>query len=271
VSHGNNSLLATKTALKLADYVVTESGFGTDLGLQKFFDFVCKAGDIKPAVCVLVVTIKAIQEHSAGSSWQLGFENILKHVENIRLHGVEAVVAINRFPQDSDEEVKKLEEMLSSKNVPNAVSLAVRDGGKGAIDLAEKILKIALQKKTLFKPLFQGKSTPEEKLTMITQKIYGGDGIALSPRAKRDLALIRKLGIDHLSVNVAKTPFSLSDDSSKKGAPKGWRLKIRKIRIFAGAGYLVAITGKLLLMPGMPKDPLYERMRLSDDGKVTLE
>jgi formate--tetrahydrofolate ligase len=272
VSHGNNSLAATLTALKLAQYVVTESGFGTDLGMQKLFDVVLpNVPDVKPSVVVLVVTVKALKGHSKdSSSFELGFKNLDKHVSNIRNYGIEPVVCINRFPQDSDSEMVILKSYLQSQNVPHAVCTAVRDGGKGAIELAEVVIEAASKKTSDFRRFVDPKLSPEDKIRLIAQRMYGARDIALSEKAKKDLELVARLGLNHYPVNIAKNPFSLSDNPEDKGAPTDWKLPVRGVRICAGARYLVILTGKLLLMPGMPESPLFEKIDVTDDGYMTI-
>lgn len=272
VSHGNNSLMATLTALKLAQYVVTESGFGTDLGMQKLFDVVLpNAPEVKPSVVVLVVTVKALKSHSKdGSSFELGFKNLDKHIANIRNYGVEPVVCLNRFPQDTDSEIVVLKSYLQAEKVLCAISTGVRDGGKGCIELAEAVVEAASRKTTEFKRFVDPASTPEEKIRLIAQKMYGAKDIVLSEKAKKDLELVHRLGLDHYPVNIAKNPFSLSDNPEDKGAPTDWKLPVRGVRICAGARYLVILTGKLLLMPGMPAEPLFEKIDVTDDGHMVI-
>ncbi|MBP9733555.1 MAG: formate--tetrahydrofolate ligase [Candidatus Omnitrophica bacterium] len=271
VSHGNNSLIATLTGLKLAQYVVTESGFGTDLGMQKLFDVVLpNAPEVKPSVVVLVVTVKALKSHSNDSSFELGFKNLDKHVSNIRNYGVEPVVCINRFPQDTDSEIVILKSYLQTQKVLHAVCTSVRDGGKGALELAETVVDAASRKTTDFKRFVDPASSPEEKIRIIAQKMYGASDIVLSDKAKKDLELVHRLGLDHYPVNIAKNPFSLSDKPEDKGAPINWKLPVRGVRICAGARYLVILTGKLLLMPGMPEFPLFEKIDVTDEGFMTI-
>lgn len=276
VSHGNNSVISTTMALKLANYVVTESGFATDLGMEKFFDIVAREGGIKPSAVVLVVSVKALKSHAKdpGGSKKLmeqfkeGFANIEKHIQNIHRFGVPAVVAINRFPDDTDEEIKFVRDYLQSENLECAVSQAVKLGGEGAVELAEKVLKVLAEKPSDFRHLYDLSLTPEEKIEKIATEIYGADGVQYSDQAKEDLALIQRLKLGNLPINVAKTSYSLSDDPNLKGAPTGWKLKVQGIRPFTGAGFLVALCGKLLLMPGLPEKPMLENMDLSDEGEI---
>jgi len=282
VSHGNNSLMATLTALKLANYVVTESGFAVDLGLEKLFDIVCREGGIKPSVVVMVVSVKALKSHSPKSEiaskrqldmfkWEAfkeGFENVQKHLQGIRKFGLEVVVAINRFPQDTEEELKIIKDYFKSHNIEFAVSEAVRHGGKGALELAQKVLKVLAEKPSQFKPFYSLTATVEEKIETLAVELYGASGVIYQEQAKRDLELIHRLKLDDLPVNVAKTPYSLSDDPELKGAPSGWKLRVKSIRPYTGAGFLVVLAGKMMLMPGLPEKPMLENMDLSDEGEV---
>jgi len=283
VSHGNNSLMATLTALKLANYVVTESGFAVDLGLEKFFDIVCREGDIKPSVTVLVVSLKALKSHSAnrgpGSKqstddmfrWEIfkeGFANVQRHIQSIRKFGLDVVIAINRFPDDTEEELKIVKDFFKAYGVEHAVSEAVRHGGKGALELAEKVLKVLAGKPAEFKSLYPLTLSVEEKIEKLATEIYGASGVVYQDQAKQDLERIHRLKLDDLPVNIAKTPYSLSDEPELKGAPSGWKLKVRSIRPYTGAGFLVVLAGKMMLMPGLPEKPMLENMDLSDDGQV---
>ena len=276
VSHGNNSLISTLMALKLANYVVTESGFAADLGLEKLFDIVCREGGIKPNVVVLVVSIKALKSHAQESLGLLklmdvfkeGFLNVERHIKNIRKFGVEVVVAINRFPEDTDEEIRIVKDHFRSENVECAVSEAVRLGGEGAVELAEKVLKVMVEKPADFKNFYSLESSPEDKLQKLACELYGASGVTYQEQAKVDLEMIHRLKLDHLPVNVAKTPYSFSDEAQLKGAPVGWKLKVRGIRPYTGAGFLVALCGKMNLMPGLPERPMLEDMDLTDDGKA---
>jgi len=291
VSHGNNSLVSTQMALKLANYVVTESGFATDLGLEKLFDVLCREGDLKPSVVVLVISVKALRSHApvpvvpkkkgakalAPASgldmfrWDLfkeGFANVQRHISNIRKYGVEPVIAINRFPNDTDDEIKILRDYFSSQNVEHAVSDVVRLGGKGGVELAEKVLKVIAEKPSRFAPIYPLDIPTEEKIEKLVTEIYGGAGVTYLDDAKEDLDRIHKLKLDHLPIIVAKTPYSFSDDPELKGAPTGWKLRVRGIRPYTGAGFLVVLAGKMMLMPGLPAEPMLEGMDVTDDGEV---
>ncbi len=276
VSHGNNSALSTLMALKLSNYVITESGFATELGMEKFFDIVCREGDFKPSVAVLVVTIKALKSHAnpSGNSkkfidgFREGFANVDRHIQNIRRFGVHPVVAINRFPQDTDEEIKNVRDYLQSESVECAVSDVARLGGEGGLELAEKVLKVLAEKTTDFNPLYDLDLTPEQKIQKIATELYGAQEVVYSDQAQESLELIRRLKWGHLPVNIAKTPYSFSDNPELKGAPSGWKLKVTEIRAFTGAGFLVAVCGKLMLMPGLPEKPMFEEMDLLENGEI---
>jgi formate--tetrahydrofolate ligase len=276
VSHGNNSVLSTLMALKLSNYVVTESGFGTDLGLEKLFDIVSREGGFKPAVAVLVVSAKAIKSHASAAvtskkmseMMKEGFANINHHIQNIQHFGVPVVVAINRFPNDTDEELKCIQDFLQSENVEHAISDGVRLGGEGTVSLAEKILKVLADRPADFKNYYSLELTPEEKIEKIALGLYGASGVSYSEQAKEDLSRIRHLGLEHLPVNIAKTPYSLSDDAKRKGVPTGWTLKVEGVRPYSGAGFLVVLCGKMILMPGLPEKPALEDMDLTNDGEA---
>ncbi len=276
VSHGNSSLISTTLALKLANYVVTESGFGTDLGLEKMFDIVCREGNLKPSAVVLVVSIKALKSHAGeamgsrklSEALREGFENMDRHLENIRKFGLPVVVAINRFPQDTPDEIKAVRDYLQSENVDCAVSEGVRLGGEGALELAEKVMKALGEKPAMFKPFYPLDMPTEDKIHKLATGLYGAAGVTYLEEAKEDLEMIRRLKLDGLPVCIAKTPYSFSDDPNIKGAPTGWKLKVRRIYPRTGAGFLVVVAGKMMLMPGLPEKPVLEDMDLSDSGEV---
>ncbi len=274
VSHGNNSLIATQMALKLANYVVTESGFATDLGLEKLFDIVCREGGLKPSAVVLVVSVKALKSHAGESIaakkiadvFREGFLNIERHVRNIRLFGVDLVIAINRFPNDTDEEIKAVVDHLRSENLECAVSEVVKHGGEGGVELAEKVLKVIAEKPSQFHPFYDLSLSTEEKIHKLAVELYGASGVTYLDQAKADLEYVHRLKLDHLPINVAKTPYSFSDNPHVKGAPSGWKMKISALRPYTGAGFLVALAGKIMLMPGLPDKPMLENMDLTDEG-----
>jgi len=276
VSYGNNSLLSDIMALKLANYVVTESGFGTDLGLEKMFDIVCREGNLKPSAVVLVVTIKALKSHAGpnlGSRKMYdvlkdGFANMQRHIDNIQKFGLPVVVAINRFPQDTTEELKAVKDYLQTEDVECAVSEGVRLGGEGALELAEKVLKALSDKPPQFSPFYPLDMSTEDKIHTVATGLYGASGVTFLDKAKEDLEMIHRLKLDNLPICVAKTPYSFSDDPNIKGAPTGWKLKVREIQPRTGAGFLVVLAGKMMLMPGLPERPMLEDMDLTDGGEA---
>ncbi|MBI4433106.1 MAG: formate--tetrahydrofolate ligase [Candidatus Omnitrophica bacterium] len=281
VSHGNSSLLATQTALKLANYVVTESGFAADLGLEKLFDIVCRESGIKPSVVVIVISLKALKSHAPKmparrgpdmfKAWEVfkeGFANARRHIDNIRKFGVEPVVAINRFPDEDEEELRVVKDYFQSIPVECAVSDVVKSGGKGGIELAEKVLKVITEKPASFRHFYELSLSAEEKIEKLAKDLYGASGVTYLEGAREDLERVHRLKLDHLPVNIAKTPYSFSDNAELKGAPSGWKLAVRAIRPYTGAGFLVVLSGKMMLMPGLPSKPMLEEMDLLDDGRV---
>jgi len=275
IAHGTNSIIATKMGLKLADYFVTEAGFGSDLGAEKFFDIVCRQG-IKPDVAVLVVSVRALKVHG-GMGWKearegmkgdeavrKGLKNMEKHLENLALFGVPVVVAINRFLSDRDEELEIVEKFCNAADIPVAVSEAWAEGGEGGIELAGKVVDTIHNRKPDFRYLYSPDMDVKEKIETIARKIYGAGKVVYTVAAEDDIRIIKKLGLEHLLVCMAKTPYSLSDDPSLRGRPENFKVTIKKIRISAGAGFVVPITGKITTMPGLPAHPAAERMDIVD-------
>ncbi len=275
IAHGTNSIIATKMGLKLADYFVTEAGFGSDLGAEKFFDIVCRQG-IKPDVAVLVVSVRALKVHG-GMGWKeardgmkgdeavrKGLKNMEKHLENLALFGVPVVVAINRFPSDRDEELEIVEKFCNAADIPVAVSEAWAEGGEGGIELAGKVVDTIHNRKPDFRYLYSPDMDVKAKIETIARKIYGAGKVVYTVAAEDDIRIIKKLGLEHLLVCMAKTPYSLSDDPSLRGRPENFKITIKKIRISAGAGFVVPITGKITTMPGLPAHPAAERMDIVD-------
>jgi len=275
IAHGTNSIIATRMGLKLADYFVTEAGFGSDLGAEKFFDIVCRQG-IKPSVAVLVVSVRALKVHG-GMGWKearegmkgdeavkKGLRNMEKHLENLSLFGVPVVVAINRFPNDRDEEIEIVEKFCNEADIPVAVSEAWAEGGEGGIELAGKVVDTIQNRKPDFRYLYSPEMGVKEKIETIARKIYGAGKVVYTVAAEDDIRIIKKLNLEHLLVCMAKTPYSLSDDPSLKGRPENFKITIKQIRISAGAGFMVPITGKITTMPGLPAHPAAERMDIVD-------
>ncbi|MFC1807813.1 formate--tetrahydrofolate ligase [Candidatus Omnitrophota bacterium] len=261
IAHGANSVIATRMGLKLANYVVTESGFGSDLGAEKFFNIVCRQGGLKADLAVLVVSARAVKIH--------GLDNITQHINIIKRFGVEPIVAINRFSSDSEKEIELIKRHCNFLEVEAAVSEAVEKGGNGAVELAEGCVKLIQNKAATFKFLYDEKDPVRLKIESIASSVYGAEGVDFSDEAEADLKRIDDLGFSRLAVNIAKTQFSLSDDPQLVGVPKGWRLKVRDIKICAGAGFVVPICGKVMLMPGLPKKPIASNIDTDDNGKIT--
>lgn len=278
VSHGSSSIIALQLGLRTAQYVITESGFGADLGAEKFFDIVCPQAHLKPDAAVLVVSVRALKSHGGLAPDQLGQEdlraleagcvNLERHLQTIRIFGVPAVVAINRFPTDTPGELQALEFYCRQRQVPVAVSEAVTKGGAGGVALAEALAETITHAPSKFKPLYAASLPAVEKLELIARRVYGADGLDLDRKAEEDLARWERLGYGRLPVNVAKTQLSLTDNPARKGAPTGWRLRVREVRLAAGAGFLVALCGKTTFMPGLPEHPLAERLDVTKAGDV---
>ena len=279
IAHGSNSILATQMALALSDYVVTEAGFGFDLGAEKFFDITCQTGGFAPELCVLVVTARALKMHGGVKKKHLdkenieaiikGFDNLDKHIENIEKFQVPVVVAVNRFIGDSDKEIEAILAHCSRHEVPAAVSEVFERGGEGGKELAQKCIDTMCDGCQLpLKPLYKYEWTPEKKIETIAREIYGAEHVDYTNEGKRDLRTIYKLGYDEQAVCMAKTQKSLSDNPKLLGRPKDFIITIRGIEIAAGAGFIVPLTGDILRMPGLPKDPAFKNMDTLDDGTV---
>ena len=278
IAHGCNSVQATKLGLKLNDYLVTEAGFGADLGGEKFLDIKCRSANLKPSAVVVVATIRALKMHGGLKKTELtnedlnalekGLPNLFKHIENIKGFGLPVVVAINNFPTDTENEVKFLQDACEKINVPCALAEVWAKGGEGGKLLAEKVVK-ACEEKSDFKFTYDQNQSPEEKILTIAQKIYGASGVDYSPAALKDLQRVHDLGYDKLLVCMAKTQYSLSDNPDLICRPENFRVLVREIRISAGAGFIVAITGNIMTMPGLPKKPAALNIDVDDDGKIT--
>lgn len=279
IAHGCNSVMATTTALKLADYVVTEAGFGADLGAEKFFDIKCRYANLKPSVAVIVGTVRALKNHGGVDKAHLteenlkaleaGFGNIQKHVENVRKFGVPVVIAINKFPTDSENELALLDQLCQGIGVEVVLSDVWANGGDGGVLLAEKVVELAESGQANFKPLYDLEMPVGTKIETIAKEIYGADGVDFSAKVLKQLDQIKKMGYDHLPVCMAKTQYSLSDDPTLKGRPSGFTISVRELRISAGAGFIVALTGDVMTMPGLPKVPAAMRMDIADDGTIS--
>lgn len=271
--HGSSSVLSLQLGLKLASYVVTETGFSAELGFEKMCDLLCREGGFRPGAAVLVASLRAVRSHAAATSARKpleslrdGLANIEHHVRAIRQLGVEPIVAINRFESDPDEELRVLRDHLRVEGIECAIIDPTR-GGEGAVELAEIAVRVVNEKPGRLKPLYEYSDPVEEKLSRLAA-FYGADGASLLDSAREDLDHVKEQGLEKLPVLVAKTPYSLTDDPSRKGVPSGWKLKVSGIRAFAGAGFLLASCGKSVSMPGLPERPGFEGLDLSDDGSV---
>jgi formate--tetrahydrofolate ligase len=268
IAHGTSSLIATKMALKLADYVVTEAGFGSELGAEKFFDIVCRTGKLQPDAVVMLVSIRALKRHGQGSV-EKGLSNLEKHLENISLYNIPVIVAINHFIDDTDEEIEIVEKFCNSKNIPVAFADIWSQGGEGGIELAGKLISLIHNNPSKFKFLYELNLSVKEKIERIAKKIYGAQRVVYTVAAERDIKLCQELGLDKLPICIAKTQYSLSDDSKCLGRPEGFKITVREIKFSAGAGFLVPMTGKITTMPGLPKKPISENIDIDEKGNIT--
>ena len=278
IAHGCNSVMATKFALKFADYVVTEAGFGADLGAEKFLDIKCRFAGIHPDAVVIVATVRALKMHGGMAKADLakvdmaalekGLANLTKHIENVQKFGLPAVVAINAFPTDTKEELDFVEAKCREMGAEAALSEVWAKGGEGGLKLAEKVEE-AFSKSSDFRFIYDEKDTVENKIAAVAREIYGAEGVDFTAAAQKQLKEIEELGFDKMPVCMAKTQYSLSDDASKLGRPTGFRITVKELRVSAGAGFLVALTGSILTMPGLPKKPAAENMDIDKDGRIT--
>ena len=279
IAQGTNSILATRMGLSLADYVVTEAGFGADLGAEKFFNIKCRYGNLRPSAVVIVATIRALKFHGGvplkelttpnAEAVEKGFVNLDRHIDNIARFGVPAVVAINRFSSDTDEEVEGVKRLCAAKGVTAEVNDAWAHGGAGAADLAAAVAESADGFTGDFTPTYDWKASVEDKIETIAKKIYRAGSVVLSPKASACLKLIKSLGLEQLPVCIAKTQYSFSDNAKLTGAPEGFELAVSDIEIAAGAGFLIPVTGSILRMPGLPKQPAALNMDVDADGNIT--
>lgn len=278
IAHGCNSVIATKTALKLADYVITEAGFGADLGAEKFFDIKCRMNGLKPDAVVLVATVKALKYNGGLPKTELGQENLEalkkgivnleKHIENLQKYQVPVVVTLNRFITDTDEELAFVEKFCKDRNCDFALANVWEKGGEGGIELANAVLNTLENKKSDFKVLYKDELSIKEKISCIATEIYGAANVTYSPEADRAIAKIEEMGFGNFPVCMAKNQYSLSDDPKKLGRPEGFDINIREVYVSAGAGFVVAITGTIMTMPGLPKVPAAENISVNDDGVI---
>ena len=278
IAHGCNSVVATKTALKLGDYVITEAGFGADLGAEKFFDIKCRYAGLKPDCVVIVATVRALKMNGGVAKDNLaeenldalraGSSNLIRHIENVAKFGVPSVVAINRFPTDTDAELELLDKICEEYGVKVVLSEVFAKGAEGGMDLAEEVVRICEEGKADFKPLYDLDLSIEEKMEKIAKEIYRADGVDFIPAAKKQIKELTKLGYDKLPICVAKTQYSFSDDATLLGAPTGFTITVRELRVSAGAGFIVALTGSIMTMPGLPKVPAANGMDILSDGTI---
>lgn len=276
IAHGCNSVRATQTALKIADYVITEAGFGADLGAEKFFDIKCRMTGLKPDAVVLVATVRALKYNGGVAKADLGEENLEalekgivnleKHIENLQLYGVPVVVTLNRFVSDTDAELAFVREFCEKRGCDFALANVWEKGGEGGIELANAVLNTLETKESHFKVLYEDNLSIKEKIETIAKKIYGADGVTYSAEADRAIAKIEEMGFANMPVCMAKNQYSLSDDAKKLGRPTGFTVNIREVYVSAGAGFVVAITGAIMTMPGLPKVPAAERIFVDDEG-----
>lgn len=279
IAHGCNSVMATKTALKLADYTITEAGFGADLGAEKFFDIKCRYAGLKPDAVVLVATVRALKMHGGVPKTELatpdveavkrGIVNLEKHIENIKQYGLPLVVAINAFAQDTPEELEAIRSHCAAHGVNVALSEVFAKGGEGGIELAKEVVALSTSGKADFKLLYGEELSLKEKIETIAKKIYGAVGVNYTKEANNALKDFEKMGYGHLPVCMAKTQYSFSDDPALLGRPEGFEITIKNCRIAAGAGFVVVLTGDIMTMPGLPKVPAAEKIDVSDDGVIS--
>lgn len=280
IAHGCNSLLATKMALTLSDYTVTEAGFGADLGAEKFLDIKCRAAGLVPDAVVLVATVRALKMHGGLSRTQLdkentaallrGLPNLLRHVRNIKnSYGLPCVVAINRFPTDTDQEIKCIEEKCLELGVRVVLSDVWAKGGKGGEALAREVVDLCEKEQPQFSYAYEDSLSIPEKIDAVVRKVYGGEGVNFTPAAQKQIDRLTQLGYQSLPVCIAKTQYSFSDNPTLLGAPEGFRITVRNVRICAGAGFIVILTGDIMTMPGLPKHPAAEQIDIDDSGKIT--
>ena len=278
IAHGCNSVIATKMALKLGDIVVTEAGFGADLGAEKFLDIKCRYGGLTPNCVVIVATVRALKNHGGVSKEELGVPNVEalkngitnleKQIENIKKYNVPVVVAINKFVTDSDEEVNFIKEYCDKLGVKVALSDVWAKGGEGGVELGEVVCDILENEESNFKPIYEIESSIEEKINTIAKEIYGASGVVFTANAKKQITELETFGLDKLPICMAKTQYSLSDNPALKGRPENFEITVKEVRVSNGAGFIVALNGDIMTMPGLPKVPAANRMDILDNGEI---
>ena len=279
IAHGCNSLRATKTALKLADYTITEAGFGADLGAEKFFDIKCRIGGFKPDAVVLVATVRALKYNGGVARADLGKENLEalergianleKHIENIAKYDVPCVVTLNQFTTDTEEELAFVRTFCEERGCEFALSQVWEKGGEGGIELANKVVETVEKKESHFKCLYEDSLSLKEKMETVAKEIYGAGNVVYDKAVEKEIARLERLGFGNMPVCMAKNQYSLSDDPSLLGRPEGFTIHIRDVYVSAGAGFVVAITGTVMTMPGLPEIPAAERIDVDDSGRIT--
>ena len=280
IAHGCNSVMATRMALKMGDYAVTEAGFGADLGAEKFLDIKCRMANLTPDAVVIVATLRALKMHGGLAKTELteenipalerGVPNLLRHVSNIKnVFGLPCVVAVNRFPTDTDAEIDFIIEKCRELGVNTVLSTVWADGGRGGEALAREVVRLCEEEKGSFTFAYDADMTIEQKIDAIVRRIYGGDGASIAPAAKKQIARLTELGFGNMPVCMAKTQYSFSDDQTKLGAPTGFTVTVRSVKVSAGAGFIVALTGDIMTMPGLPKVPAAERIDVDENGMIS--
>ena len=279
IAHGCNSVVATKLAMKMGDIAVTEAGFGADLGAEKFMDIKCRFAGIKPDAVVIVATVRALKMHGGVDKKNLqeenvealkkGFANLAKHIENMRLFDVPVVVGINKFISDTDEEIATLRKLCEDYGVEVALNNCWAEGGKGGVEMGEKVLKLLQQPKTPYKPLYDVNDSIPKKMETIVKKVYGGDGVIFEGNDQKQIKELEAFGLDKMPICVAKTQYSLSDNPALLGAPKGFKVTVKDVRVCTGAGFIVCQTSNIMTMPGLPKVPAANRMDIDENGVIT--
>ena len=280
IAHGCNSVMATRMALKMGDYAVTEAGFGADLGAEKFLDIKCRMANLTPDAVVIVATVRALKMHGGLAKTELteqnipalerGVPNLLRHVSNIKnVFGLPCVVAVNRFPTDTDAEIDFIMEKCRELGVNTVLSTVWADGGRGGEALAREVVRLCEEEKGSFTFAYDADMTIEQKIDAIVRRIYGGDGVSIAPAAKKQIARLTELGFGNMPVCMAKTQYSFSDDQTKLGAPTGFTVTVRSVKVSAGAGFIVALTGDIMTMPGLPKVPAAERIDVDENGMIS--
>lgn len=280
IAHGCNSVMATRMALKMGDYAVTEAGFGADLGAEKFLDIKCRMANLTPDAVVIVATVRALKMHGGLAKTELteenipalerGVPNLLRHVSNIKnVFGLPCVVAVNRFPTDTDAEIDFIIEKCRELSVNTVLSTVWADGGRGGEALAREVVRLCEEEKGSFTFAYDADMTIEQKIDAIVRRIYGGDGASIAPAAKKQMARLTELGFGNMPVCMAKTQYSFSDDQTKLGAPTGFTVTVRSVKVSAGAGFIVALTGDIMTMPGLPKVPAAERIDVDENGMIS--